>query len=110
MALGLGLGLGLKQAIIQVLFFGQTASAIMGLPVPPPSAVSRVAKFRFARKSSAGLPQPSEKTQILHHDRIFVVAGLHSRWSSRRKIDLTELATEPWGLPSPDTLAGSLRC
>jgi DNA-binding transcriptional LysR family regulator len=44
----------------------------------------------------------------LYHDRIFVVAGSHSRWSTRRKIDLTELANEPWGLPSPDTLAGSL--
>ena len=48
------------------------------------------------------------ETQILYHDRIFVVAGSHSRWSTRRKIDLTELANEPWGLPSPDTLAGSL--
>jgi len=48
------------------------------------------------------------ETQILYHDRIFVVAGSQSRWSTRRKIDLTELANEPWGLPSPDTLAGSL--
>ena len=48
------------------------------------------------------------ETQILYHDRIFVVAGSHSRWSTRRKIDLTELANEPWGLPSPDSLAGSL--
>jgi DNA-binding transcriptional LysR family regulator len=48
------------------------------------------------------------ETQILYHDRIFVVAGLHSRWSTRRKIDLTELADEPWALPPPDTLAGSL--
>jgi len=48
------------------------------------------------------------ETQILYHDRIFMVAGSQSRWSTRRKIDLTELANEPWGLPSPDTLAGSL--
>jgi DNA-binding transcriptional LysR family regulator len=48
------------------------------------------------------------ETQILYHDRIFVVAGLHSRWNTRRKIDLTELANEPWGLPPLDTLAGSL--
>ena len=39
------------------------------------------------------------ETQILYHDRIFVVAGSQSRWSTRRKIDLTELANEPWGLP-----------
>jgi len=48
------------------------------------------------------------ETQILYQDRIFVVGGLHSRWSTRRKIDLTELANEPWGLPSSDSLAGSL--
>jgi DNA-binding transcriptional LysR family regulator len=48
------------------------------------------------------------ETQILYRDRIFVVGGLHSRWSTRRKIDLAELANEPWGLPSSDTLAGSL--
>jgi hypothetical protein len=45
------------------------------------------------------------ETQTLYHDRTFVVAGLHSRWSTRRKIDLTELANEPWGVPSPDTLS-----
>jgi DNA-binding transcriptional LysR family regulator len=27
------------------------------------------------------------ETQILYQDRMFVVGGLHSRWSSRRKID-----------------------
>ena len=48
------------------------------------------------------------ETQVLCQDRIFVVAGLRSRWSSRRKIDLAELADEPWGLPSSDTFIGSL--
>ena len=48
------------------------------------------------------------ETQILYEDRIFVVAAKPSRWSARRKIELTELANEPWGLPSSDTLAGSL--
>ena len=48
------------------------------------------------------------ETQILYEDRIFVLAGLPSRWSTRRKIDLAELADEPWGLPSSDSLAGSL--
>ena len=48
------------------------------------------------------------ETQILYEDRLFVVAGLPSRWSTRRKIELAELADEPWGLPSSDSLAGSL--
>jgi DNA-binding transcriptional LysR family regulator len=48
------------------------------------------------------------QTQILYQDRLFVVAGLHSRWKTRRKVDLAELANEPWGLPSSDTPAGLL--
>src|SRR6516164_3278836 len=32
------------------------------------------------------------QTQILYQDRLLVVAGLHSRWSTRRKVDLSELA------------------
>jgi DNA-binding transcriptional LysR family regulator len=48
------------------------------------------------------------ETQVLYQDRIFVVAGLQSPWSTRRKIDLAELANEPWGLPPSDTVAGSL--
>jgi DNA-binding transcriptional LysR family regulator len=48
------------------------------------------------------------QTQVLYQDRLFVVAGLHSRWSTRRKVDLAELANEPWGLPSSDTPDGSL--
>jgi DNA-binding transcriptional LysR family regulator len=47
--------------------------------------------------------------QVLCHDRILVVAGRDSHWSSRRrKIDLAELANEPWGLPLSDTHVGSL--
>jgi DNA-binding transcriptional LysR family regulator len=48
------------------------------------------------------------ETQILYQDRIVVAAGLRSRWSTRRKIDLAELANEPWGLPPSDTTTGSL--
>ena len=45
---------------------------------------------------------------VLFQDRIFVVAGEHSKWSRRRKIELSELVDESWGLPPPDTLIGSL--
>ena len=47
-------------------------------------------------------------TEVLFHDRIVVVAGSKSRWAYRRKIDLFELADEPWCLPLMDTLVGSL--
>ena len=52
--------------------------------------------------------EPDIESQFLYQDRFLVVAGLHSRWTHRRKIDLAELADEPWGLPSSDTRAGSL--
>jgi DNA-binding transcriptional LysR family regulator len=37
---------------------------------------------------------------ILFHDRLRVVAGMKSRWASRRKVELAELADEPWCLAS----------
>jgi hypothetical protein len=37
-----------------------------------------------------------------------VVAGLKNRWSHRRKIEWIDLANEPWALPSPDSLVGSV--
>lgn len=45
---------------------------------------------------------------VLYHERTFLVAGLRSKWARRRKIELAELEHEPWSLPSPDTLIGSL--
>jgi DNA-binding transcriptional LysR family regulator len=37
---------------------------------------------------------------ILFHDRLRVVAGMKSRWASRRKVELAELTDEPWCLAS----------
>jgi DNA-binding transcriptional LysR family regulator len=48
------------------------------------------------------------EAEILYHDCILVAAGSRTRWSNRRKIDLAELANEPWGLPPLDTIAGAL--
>src|SRR5262245_47225324 len=46
--------------------------------------------------------------EVLFNERTFVVAGPKNRWARRRKIELAELADEPWSLPSPDTPLGSL--
>jgi DNA-binding transcriptional LysR family regulator len=35
----------------------------------------------------------------LHHDRVFVVAGISSPWAKRRAVTLAELAEERWCLP-----------
>jgi len=41
--------------------------------------------------------------EVLFHDRMVVVAGIHSKWASRRRIDLAELVAGPWILSAPDT-------
>jgi DNA-binding transcriptional LysR family regulator len=41
--------------------------------------------------------------EVLFHDHIVVVAGLRSRWSRRRRVDLSELVDEPWVLPQPES-------
>jgi DNA-binding transcriptional LysR family regulator len=47
-------------------------------------------------------------TEILFHDRIVAIAGLQNRWSRRRKVELSELADEPWVMPPRDTPVGLL--
>ena len=39
--------------------------------------------------------------EFLFDDPLVVVAGTPSRWARRRKIDLAEIAEEPWSLPPP---------
>ena len=39
--------------------------------------------------------------EALFDDPIVVVAGIHSRWALRRKVDLGELVDEPWILSPP---------
>jgi DNA-binding transcriptional LysR family regulator len=48
------------------------------------------------------------QAEILFHDRIVAVAGLQSRWARRRKVELPELADEPWVLPPLDSPVGAL--
>jgi DNA-binding transcriptional LysR family regulator len=42
--------------------------------------------------------------EVLFNDEARVVAGKGSRWARRRKIDLAELAGEPWILPPVNSL------
>jgi DNA-binding transcriptional LysR family regulator len=41
--------------------------------------------------------------QVLFDDNVVIAAGAESRWARRRKIDLAELADEPWILAEPNT-------
>jgi molybdate transport repressor ModE-like protein len=44
------------------------------------------------------------QTDFLVEDPMIVVAGAHSRWARRRKIDLADLVDASWILPPPDGL------
>ena len=41
------------------------------------------------------------KVDSLFDDHLVAVAGMHTRWARRRKIDLAELIDEPWMVPPP---------
>jgi DNA-binding transcriptional LysR family regulator len=47
-------------------------------------------------------------SQALFDERLLIVAGKQSRWSHRRKIDLTELMDEPWIIIPFDSVPGAL--
>jgi|SRR5215472_5755306 len=54
------------------------------------------------------LIEPDVAVEVLYHDRTVVAAGINNKWARRRRIKLTDLADEPWTVPHPDTLIGSL--
>ena len=47
-------------------------------------------------------------TEILDEDRPYILAGKDSKWARRRRIDLTELADEPWALPKDSIFSAGL--
>jgi DNA-binding transcriptional LysR family regulator len=47
------------------------------------------------------LPVDDLNIEILFHDHLVVVAGAHSSWARRRKVDLADLSAEPWILSEP---------
>jgi DNA-binding transcriptional LysR family regulator len=46
------------------------------------------------------------QAEILHYDQICLAVGSSSPWARRRKIDLAELAGEPWIIPLPEGPGG----
>jgi DNA-binding transcriptional LysR family regulator len=46
--------------------------------------------------------------EILLEDPLFVVAGINSRWTRRRKLALKDLIDEAWAMPPPGSNVGAL--
>ena len=56
----------------------------------------------LGRMAKASAQDTDLAFEPLLHDRLVVAAGARSRWARRRKIDLCDLADEPWVLASPE--------
>jgi DNA-binding transcriptional LysR family regulator len=54
------------------------------------------------------IPAEDTETEVLFEETAFVVAGIHSPWTRRRKIELAELINEPWSLAMPESFPGVL--
>jgi DNA-binding transcriptional LysR family regulator len=53
-------------------------------------------------------PADALDATFLFDDSYVVAAGARNRWAQRSKISLAELIDEPWMLPPPDSLIGSV--
>jgi DNA-binding transcriptional LysR family regulator len=59
-------------------------------------------------RTASQLDEPDLNVELLTDDPIVVVAGSQSPWLRRRKIEVADLVDEPWILPPPETVAGSM--
>src|SRR5262245_27803641 len=60
----------------------------------------------IARGFAAGTEEDID-AEVLYEDQMVVVAASTNPWARRRRIELVELADEPWILVSPDSRFGS---
>jgi DNA-binding transcriptional LysR family regulator len=79
---------------------------VVGVAPELPSLHQRLIDFAMFRLSTPLAYQQimdELHVEILFNDQLVVAAGRHSRWARRRKIDLSELITEPWILSGPNS-------
>jgi len=73
---------------------------IQGDPVTLKERELRERRIELAiMRTTTGERAEDVEETILFSDRVRVVAGIESRWASRRKIALADLREEPWCLP-----------
>ena len=63
--------------------------------------------FLIARRSGS-LADERLDYEFLFDDAYWVMAGATNPWTRRRRIDLAELANEPWALAPPESTTGSV--
>jgi DNA-binding transcriptional LysR family regulator len=96
--------------------FGRLRRQYPGIAIDVASVAAMSEQRRELRERKVDLvlgriAQPDEgdiHSEILFYDHPVVVAGSQNRWSRRRKVELSELADEPWVFPQPDSPMGVL--
>lgn len=103
---------GLLPAIIAHLSSRYPKITLQGVQISFVPLQFRELRERIIDLVLGRIPWPLEEADldgmVLFEEGIHVVAGVQSRWARRRRIDLSELMGEPWGLPPPDSLPGKL--
>jgi DNA-binding transcriptional LysR family regulator len=82
------------------------ALGVVGVTPQLPSLHQRLIDFAMFRLSKPLADQHLSDElhlDVLFNDQMVVAASRNSRWARRRKINLSELITEPWVLSGPDT-------
>jgi DNA-binding transcriptional LysR family regulator len=78
---------------------------------PEPATHYRELRERNVDMIIAGIFGPVTEedidSEILYEDQMVVVAGTKNPWTRRRRVELAELANEPWALLPSDTRLGS---
>jgi DNA-binding transcriptional LysR family regulator len=98
------------------IIFDQLRRRYPGITVHTTNLAVPAQQYRELRERNVDLiigriPSPIDddvETETWFQNRLYVVAGLQSRLGRRRKIALAELANEPWALPPPASLVGTL--
>jgi DNA-binding transcriptional LysR family regulator len=96
--------------------FGRLRRQYPGIAIDVASVAAMSDQRRELRERKVDLvigriPQLGEEdihSEILFYDHPVVVVGSQNRWSRRRKVELAELANEPWVFPQSDSPMGAL--
>jgi DNA-binding transcriptional LysR family regulator len=94
--------------------FGQLAHRHPGISIHVSEMPTTAQQYRELRERNVDLvfgriaqaPEDDIGAEILYYDRIYIVAGSHSPWLRRRKIQLSDLANERWGMPPLESPIG----
>jgi DNA-binding transcriptional LysR family regulator len=111
--------IGCNQAIMCGLIptvFGRLRRQYPGITVHATPLTTVAQRYRELRERKVdlvvgripGAVDDDIVAEVLFYDRMLVVAGSKNRWVRHRKIELAELAGEPWCFPQSDSPFGSL--